>query len=82
MNYRIETKEAFRMVGPRITTTLENDQAFKDIPEFWGKVGMSGGIGQLVQMMDAKPKGIFGLGISESEDSKNNFIGFVHVFVI
>lgn len=73
MNYRIEVKEGFRVVGSRITTTLENDQAFNDIPEFWGKFGASGGIGQLVQLMNAEPKGVFGLGISESEGSSNNF---------
>lgn len=73
MNYRIETKEAFRMIGPRITTTLKDEQAFKDIPEFWGKVGMSGQIGQLVGMMDAEPKGVFGLGISDPGNSDNNF---------
>lgn len=73
MNYRIETKEAFRMVGPRITTTLKDDQAFKDIPEFWGRFGASGGIGQLCSIMNTEPKGVFGLGISEPEGNSDNF---------
>lgn len=76
MNYRIETKEAFRVVGPRVKITqpsLEDDRALMEIPEFWGKVAASGQFGELIQMMNAEPKGVFGLGIGEPEDSKGNY---------
>lgn len=73
MNYRIETKEAFRVVGSRITTTLKEDKAFRDIPEFWEKFGVSGGIEQICQIMNTEPKGLFGLSISETDKSENNF---------
>lgn len=70
MNYRIEKKEAFRLIGPRITTTLENDKALADIPEFWGKTGMAGQIGQLCTLMNQEPEGVFGVSSNEMNDAK------------
>lgn len=76
MNYRIEVKEAFRVVGSRVKITppsLEDDRALMEIPEFWGSFGASGKMGQLCQMMNAEPQGVLGLGIGEPEGSKGNY---------
>lgn len=76
MNYRIEAKEAFRVVGPRVEITppsLENDRALAEIPEFWSKVAISGQFGELINIMGDNPKGVLGLGVSDPEGNKGNF---------
>lgn len=76
MNYRIEAKEAFRVVGSRTQITppsLEDNRALMEIPEFWGKFGASGGIGRLCSLMNTQIQGVLGVGIGDPEGSKGNY---------
>lgn len=79
MNYRIEKKEAFRIIGPRLTTTLTNNQALEDIPRFWNSVETAGQIGQLVGLMNAEPKGVLGASIGDLLDGSDNFHYYIAV---
>ena len=66
LNYRIEKKEAFRIVG--VSQPLEQDieKNFAVVPQMWQKAAVDGTIPLLVQMMDSQPMGI--LGVSACDD--------------
>lgn len=61
MNYKLEEKEAFRIVGPKLSTTMENEACYKDIPAFWNEVAAGGKIEQLGAMIDQPPFGMMGV---------------------
>lgn len=63
MNYKIEEKDAFRIVGPKLSTSMEDNLCYKEIPEFWNKVAMSGKISQLGPMINQKPFGMLGISV-------------------
>lgn len=69
MNYTIEQKGAFRIVGPRIATTMENEKAFDDIPKFWAEAGMNGTLGRLCGLMGGGPQGLFGACVGDAGGS-------------
>lgn len=71
MKYRIESKDTFRLAGIRTTTTLENGQAFKDIPAFWDHTSKSGKLNQMVSMMDTEIPGVFGVNGSDHPDANS-----------
>ena len=61
MNYRIEKKEAFRIVGISCPLEKELEKNFETVPALWGKAAAEGVIERLASMMDAEPKGILGV---------------------
>lgn len=69
MNYRIEKKDAFRIVGPKIHCKLDVEQNFEEIPLFWQKTAQSGAIPRLCTLMDSEPAGI--LGVSSCMNGKD-----------
>ncbi|MGC6770194.1 AraC family transcriptional regulator [Enterococcus sp. LJL51] len=65
MEYRIEKKEAFRIVGARRTLSKEIEENFNEVPEFWTKVTTDGTLQKLFPLMDSNPQGVQGImGIS------------------
>lgn len=71
MNYRIEKKEAFRIVGIGAKLYKEIEKNFEVVPQMWGKAVAEGILPKLAAMMDAEPKGILGVSAyHETEDSK------------
>lgn len=77
MDYRIEKKEAFRIVG--ITTPLEQDIAknFATVPGLWSKAASDGTIPKLCELMNGEPKGI--LGISDCNGDVKQWRYFISV---
>lgn len=69
MNYRIETKEAFRIVGVSVPLQKEIEQNFMTIPSKWQEVSMDGTLQKLASMMDAPPMGV--LGVSACNDTES-----------
>lgn len=67
MNYRIETKDAFRIVGAKMSFawTPEKQEGFTLIPQFWGEHAQKGTIPRLCQMMDCEPKGVMGVSVGD-----------------
>lgn len=61
MNYRIEKKEAFHIVGISCPLEKELEKNFETVPALWGKAAAEGVIEKLASMMDAEPKGILGV---------------------
>ena len=71
MNYRIEEKEAFRIVGVSSQLEKEIEKNFEIVPTMWANVASSGMIAQLAVMMDSELKGLLGVSsCNEAEDWK------------
>lgn len=68
MNYRIETKEAFRIVGVSAPLRKELEQNFTVVPQMWQEAAGNGTIEKLAGMMDAPPAGL--LGVSACHDAE------------
>lgn len=69
MKYRIEKKEAFRVVGISKPLEKEFEKNFEIVPCMWHEAAMNGMIQRLVMMMDGSPKGLLGISnCNEAED--------------
>lgn len=68
MEYRIETKEAFRIVGVSAPLEQEIEKNFDTVPAMWGRAATDGTVPRLAQMMDSEPKGILGVSACMGED--------------
>lgn len=68
LNYRIEKKEALRMIGvsERIGHNLEEN--FAAVPMLWQRVATEGILERLLPMMNSEPKGILGISASDSSE--------------
>lgn len=75
MNYRIEEKEAFRIVG--VLKPLRNgmEKNFAVILGLWQTAAEDGTIKKIAPMMDSKPKGLLGVSICRKEKDWVYFIG-------
>lgn len=71
MNYRIEKKEAFRIVGVSSPLEKEIEKNFEIVPTMWANAASSGMIAQLAMMMESELKGLLGVSsCNEAEDWK------------
>lgn len=68
MNYRIETKDAFRIVGVSVPLQKDIEKNFAVIPQKWAEISANGTLQRLVGMMDTPPMGV--LGISTCNDAE------------
>ena len=69
MNYRIEKKDAFRIVGVKEHYELNVEENFGQIPAFWAKTVHSGAFAQILGLLNQKPGGI--LGVSSCMNGKD-----------
>lgn len=74
MNYRIEKKEPFRIVGVSAPLETEIEKNFQTVPKMWADAVINGTIEKLVSMMDAEPKGILGVSASNKEGNWRYYI--------
>lgn len=61
MNYRIEQKEAFRIVGVSKPLYEDLEQNFTIVPQMWGEAAAGGLIPRLAGKMDSSPMGLLGV---------------------
>lgn len=74
LNYRIEQKEEFRIVGLSKQFPVNAEQSFKEIPMFWQEAHQSGMIPQILALMDRPPLGLFGLSTCMRGDMFDYYI--------
>lgn len=74
MDYRIEKKEAFRIVGISIPLEHEIEKNFEVVPAMWGQAAQDGTVGGLVTIMDGEPKGLLGVSACNEESDWKYFI--------
>lgn len=67
MNYRIETRESFRIVGVSAPLEKEIEKNFAVIPSKWQEVSTNGTLQTLIQMMNAEPMGVLGVSVCGEE---------------
>ncbi len=68
MEYRIERKDAFRIVGVSRPLEKEIEKNFATVPRMWQSAAADGTIGKLAALMDAAPMGL--LGVSACGDAE------------
>ena len=62
MDYKIVTKEPFRIVGYATHEQMTMEDCFEKVPAFWQKVAAQGGMEKLCALMSGKePNGILGV---------------------
>ncbi len=74
MNYRIEKKEAFRIVGIAEPLHKEIDKNFEIVPQMWQKAAMDGSIPKLVSIMEGEPVGVLGVSVCNDFEVWKYFI--------
>lgn len=74
MEYRIETKEAFRIVGVSAPLHREIEENFQIVPRMWQDAVSNGTIQKLVGMMDTPFKGLLGVSACNDEEAWKYFI--------
>lgn len=74
LNYRIEKKNAFRIIGVSEPLEQEIEKNFEIVPRIWQIVGENGTIGKLATMMDSEPLGILGVSVCNELSDWKYFI--------
>lgn len=74
MNYRIEEKPAFRVVGISQPLHRDIEKNFTIIPHMWQKAAEDGTIERLSSMMNAQPMGLLGVSACNDEEEWKYFI--------
>lgn len=74
MNYRIETKEAFRVVGVSVPLQKDIEDNFTVIPSKWQEISMNGTLQRLAGMMDMPPMGVLGISVCNDKESWRYYI--------
>lgn len=74
MDYRIEKKEAFRIVGVSVPLEKEIEKNFESVPKAWQNAVMHGTIPRLANMMDTPMQGMLGVSVCNDEEQWKYFI--------
>lgn len=74
MNYRIETKEAFRIVGVSVPLYKEIEKNFTVIPTKWQEISENGTLQKLAGLMDTPPMGVLGVSICNDAEQWRYYI--------
>lgn len=61
MNYRIEEKGTFRIVGAKKHFDLNLEENFVQVPQFWGETFQTGMILEIGQLSNKEPYGVLGV---------------------
>ena len=63
MNYRIETRKAFRIVGKSFPLSREIERNFAEVPQIWQVAVEDGTIEKIVSLMNGEPRGVLGVSV-------------------
>lgn len=63
MNYRIETRKAFRIVGKSFPLSREIERNFAEVPQMWRGAVEDGTIEKIVSLMNGEPRGVLGVSV-------------------
>ena len=74
LNYRIEEKEAFRIIGISQPMHREVEKNFEIVPGMWGKAAADGTIPKLAAVMNRQPMGLLGVSACNDQEKWKYFI--------
>ena len=72
--YRIETKEAFLIIGVSAPLSKELERNFSVVPQMWQNCAADGTIEKLSQMVSASPAGLLGISVCNAAEQWKYFI--------
>lgn len=61
MEFRIEKREAFRVVGVSAPIDRDMESNFQTVPQLWDRVAADGTLQKLCERMDSQPMGVLGV---------------------
>lgn len=70
LNYRIENKTAFRIVGKSCPLSRELKENFMTIPHEWDRALENGTLSQLYSLVDGEPSGLLGVSVHNAVEWK------------
>lgn len=73
MNYRIEQKKAFRIVGIKMSTTMANGECYQAAPAFWSNLMKDGGQNKIIALLNQEPAGLLGVSNYSPDFSTGEF---------
>ncbi|WP_321385393.1 AraC family transcriptional regulator [uncultured Enterococcus sp.] len=79
LDYRIVHTEAFKIVGKKLPTTMENGASYKELPAFWQQVQQSGEIPDILALMNTEPLGLLGVSDYNPNLKKSEFDYYIAV---
>lgn len=68
LNFRIEKKEGFRILGVSFPLARELEKNFEVIPGRWNQALEEGTLDRLLTRMDGEPSGLIGASVHQGED--------------
>lgn len=74
MNYRIEKKDAFRIIGVSQPLDKEIEKNFAVVPKMWQDAAVDGTIQKLAGLMDTAPMGLLGVSACNDVEEWKYFI--------
>ena len=74
MNYRIETKEAFRIAGVSALMDKEMENNFAVVPQMWQSAVENGTLQELSKIMNGTPTGLLGVSVCNDQEDWKYFI--------
>lgn len=74
MEYRIEKRDAFRIVGISAPLDKDLEKNFAVVPQMWSKAAADGTIQRLAGLMDGQPAGLLGVSACQAEEDWRYFI--------
>lgn len=70
MDYRVEKKDAFQVVGVRKRVTTKKGANFKVIPAYWDEVMKDGTLSKIMQLPEGECKGCYGICLNHDPDKE------------
>ncbi|WP_406241807.1 effector binding domain-containing protein [Tissierella carlieri] len=74
MNYRIEQRDSFRIIGVAQPLYKEIEKNFEIVPQMWQRVAENGTVEKLVSMMNSEPMGVLGVSACNEEENWKYYI--------
>ncbi len=74
MNYRIEERGPFRIVGTSVPLDRDIEKNFQCVPAKWAEVAADGTLGRIAALMDGHPMGVLGVSCCNDEEQWRYFI--------
>lgn len=79
LDYKLVTTKAFRVIGKRLSTTMEDGQSYEEIPAFWQSMQQGNDIPKLLPMMNQPPFGLLGLSNYNPDLDESTFDYYIGV---
>ena len=74
LNYRIEVKDSFRIVGVSCPLDKEIENNFIAVPQMWQNAAMNGTFEKITPLMNQQPMGVLGISVCNDNEEWRYFI--------